>query len=124
MSFEILVVGRGHHLGFHRALKVGDFLRALVTADYELVPDDQYKYRVAIVEAFVKRGIGPSDNDAARDELRSLTAESLRAFCDGKLAHYKVPRYVEIVDEFPMTVTGKVRKVEMRETTARKLGLL
>jgi len=53
-----------------------------------------------------------------------VTAESLREFCTGQLAHYKIPRYVEIVDEFPMTVTGKIRKVEMRETTAKKLGLL
>jgi fatty-acyl-CoA synthase len=52
-----------------------------------------------------------------------LTAESLRAFCAGQLAHYKVPRYVHIVDEFPMTVTGKVRKVEMRERAVEILGL-
>ena len=52
-----------------------------------------------------------------------ITAESLREFCTGQLAHYKIPRYVEIVDEFPMTVTGKIRKVEMREVTARRLGL-
>jgi len=58
-----------------------------------------------------------------RQGAEPLTAESLRAFCDGKLAHYKIPRYVEIVDEFPMTVTGKVRKVEMREATAKKLAL-
>lgn len=58
-----------------------------------------------------------------RDGAEPLTAESLREFCTGKLAHYKIPRYVEIVDEFPMTVTGKVRKVEMREQTARRLGL-
>jgi fatty-acyl-CoA synthase len=51
-----------------------------------------------------------------------LTAESLRAFCTGQLAHYKIPRYVHIVDEFPMTVTGKVRKVEMRERSAEFLG--
>ena len=44
-----------------------------------------------------------------------LTAEALREFCTGKLAHYKIPRYVQVVDEFPMTVTGKIRKVEMRE---------
>ena len=41
----------------------------------------------------------------------------------GKLAHYKIPRYVMVVDEFPMTVTGKVRKVEMREKSAAELGL-
>lgn len=43
------------------------------------------------------------------------TAESLREFCEGKIAHYKIPRYVKVIDEFPMTVTGKVRKVELRE---------
>lgn len=58
-----------------------------------------------------------------KDGATPLTAESLRQFCTGQLAHYKIPRYVEIVDEFPMTVTGKIRKVEMRETTAKKLGL-
>ncbi|GAA5030113.1 AMP-binding protein [Terrabacter aeriphilus] len=58
-----------------------------------------------------------------KDGAEPLTAESLRAFCTGRLAHYKIPRYVEIVDEFPMTVTGKIRKVEMREETARRLGL-
>jgi fatty-acyl-CoA synthase len=44
-----------------------------------------------------------------------LTAEAVKEYCQGRLAHYKVPRYVHVVDEFPMTVTGKVRKVEMRE---------
>jgi fatty-acyl-CoA synthase len=39
------------------------------------------------------------------------------------LAHYKIPRYVHVVDEFPMTVTGKIRKVEMREVTVEMLGL-
>ncbi|MFE9423265.1 AMP-binding protein [Kitasatospora sp. NPDC006697] len=51
-----------------------------------------------------------------------LTAEALRAFCTGRLAHYKIPRYVHLVDGFPMTVTGKVRKVEMREEAVRLLG--
>ncbi len=53
----------------------------------------------------------------------ALTAQALREFCDGKLAHYKIPRYVHITDEFPMTVTGKVRKVEMREKSVEILGL-
>ena len=51
------------------------------------------------------------------------TAEDVRAFATGKLAHYKIPRYVHITDEFPMTVTGKVRKVEMRERSVELLGL-
>ena len=58
-----------------------------------------------------------------RDGAQPLTAESLRAYADGRLAHYKIPRYVRVVDEFPMTVTGKVRKVEMREVTVTELGL-
>lgn len=52
-----------------------------------------------------------------------LDAAAVKAFCDGRLAHYKVPRYVLVVDEFPMTVTGKVRKVEMRERSTAELGL-
>jgi fatty-acyl-CoA synthase len=52
-----------------------------------------------------------------------LTAETLRDYAAGKLAHYKIPRYVHLVEEFPMTVTGKVRKVEMRERSVQLLGL-
>jgi fatty-acyl-CoA synthase len=52
-----------------------------------------------------------------------LTAEAVREFCTGKLAHYKIPRYVRIVDEFPMTVTGKIRKVQMRAEAVELLGL-
>jgi fatty-acyl-CoA synthase len=58
-----------------------------------------------------------------RDDAKPLTAAALREFCTGKLAHYKIPRYVYQVDEFPMTVTGKVRKVEMRERSIVILGL-
>jgi fatty-acyl-CoA synthase len=58
-----------------------------------------------------------------REGAEPLTPEALRAFCSGQLAHYKIPRYVQVVDEFPMTVTGKVRKVEMREKTVAALGL-
>jgi fatty-acyl-CoA synthase len=52
-----------------------------------------------------------------------LTAEAVREYATGRLAHYKIPRYVRVVDEFPMTVTGKVRKVEMRERSVELLGL-
>jgi fatty-acyl-CoA synthase len=58
-----------------------------------------------------------------REGAEPMTAETLRAFCAGKLAHFKVPRYVKVVDGFPMTVTGKVRKVEMREVSIGELGL-
>ncbi|WP_173010058.1 AMP-binding protein [Mycolicibacterium sp. P9-64] len=52
-----------------------------------------------------------------------LDAAAVRAFATGKLAHYKIPRYVHVVDEFPMTITGKIRKVDMRAETVRLLGL-
>ncbi|MFI6073174.1 AMP-binding protein [Actinoplanes sp. NPDC051343] len=52
-----------------------------------------------------------------------LSAGDVREFCTGRLAHYKIPRYVHIVDGFPMTVTGKVRKVEMRQAAVGILGL-
>ena len=58
-----------------------------------------------------------------RDGAPPLDAEAVRAFATGKLAHYKIPRYVLLVDEFPMTVTGKIRKVEMREKSVDLLGL-
>jgi fatty-acyl-CoA synthase len=58
-----------------------------------------------------------------RPGVAPITPESLREFCTGKLAHYKIPRYVHITDEFPMTVTGKVRKIEMREKSVEILSL-
>ncbi|MQA07326.1 MAG: AMP-binding protein [Pseudonocardiaceae bacterium] len=58
-----------------------------------------------------------------REGAAPLTAEALREFCTGRLDHHKIPRYVHVVDEFPMTVTGKVRKVEMRERSIELLGL-
>jgi len=53
----------------------------------------------------------------------SATAEQIRAFCQGQIAHYKVPRYVKFVDGFPMTVTGKIQKFLMRQQTIAELGL-
>ena len=58
-----------------------------------------------------------------RDGAEPLTAEAVRAFAAGRLASFKIPRYVLVVDEFPMTVTGKVRKVEMRERSVELLDL-
>ncbi|GAA5169203.1 MULTISPECIES: AMP-binding protein [Halomonadaceae] len=54
---------------------------------------------------------------------QQLDEEALRAFCQGRIAHYKVPRYVKFVDDFPMTVTGKIQKFKMRETATQELGL-
>ncbi|WP_328448300.1 AMP-binding protein [Amycolatopsis sp. NBC_00438] len=58
-----------------------------------------------------------------REGASPLTEAKVREFCEGKLARYKIPRYVHVVEEFPMTVTGKVRKVEMREKSITLLGL-
>lgn len=58
-----------------------------------------------------------------REGAEPLTAGAVRAYCDGRLAHFKIPRYVHVVEEFPMTVTGKIRKVEMREAAVRLLEL-
>jgi len=53
----------------------------------------------------------------------TATDDEIKAFCKGKIAHFKVPRYITFVNEFPMTVTGKVRKIEMREKSIADLGL-
>jgi fatty-acyl-CoA synthase len=83
---------------------------AIVDAQVIGVPDEKYGEELM---AWVR----------LREGAEELTAESLHEFCAGKLAHYKIPRYVHVVDEFPMTVTGKVRKVEMRERAVELLGL-
>ena len=74
------------------------------------VPDERYGEELCV---WVK----------LREGAPELTAERVREFAAGKLAHYKIPRYVLLVDEFPMTVTGKIRKVEMREKSVGILGL-
>ena len=53
----------------------------------------------------------------------TITEEEIRAFCKERIAHYKIPKYWKFVSEFPMTISGKIRKVEMREIAARELGL-
>jgi fatty-acyl-CoA synthase len=74
------------------------------------VPDDKYGEELC---AWIKM----------RPDRAPLDADAVRAFCSEKLAHYKIPRYIHITDEFPMTITGKVRKIDMRAETIRLLGL-
>lgn len=59
-----------------------------------------------------------------RDGASELTADDVREFATGKIARHKIPRFVHVVKEFPMTVTGKVRKVQMREESVEILGTL
>jgi fatty-acyl-CoA synthase len=58
-----------------------------------------------------------------REGADPLDADAVREYCRGRIAHYKVPRYVHIADGFPMTVTGKVQKYKMREVAIELLGL-
>jgi fatty-acyl-CoA synthase len=73
------------------------------------VPDERYGEELC---AWVRLREGAEPDEAA-----------LREFCGESLARYKVPRYVMFVDEFPMTITGKVQKFVMREESVRRLGL-
>jgi fatty-acyl-CoA synthase len=73
------------------------------------VPDERFGEE--LMAWIVPRG------DATLDE------EQVREFCQGKIAHYKIPRYVKLVDGFPMTVTGKVQKFKMREQAIAELEL-
>jgi len=56
-------------------------------------------------------------------EGASLTREDIRSFCDGQITHFKIPKYYKFVNKFPMTVTGKIRKIAMRETMMEELGI-
>jgi fatty-acyl-CoA synthase len=56
-------------------------------------------------------------------EGQTVSEAEVREFCDGKLARYKIPRYVLVVTEFPMTVTGKVQKFKMRDASIERFGL-
>ncbi|MCK4269060.1 MAG: AMP-binding protein [Methanogenium sp.] len=53
----------------------------------------------------------------------TMTGEELKEFCNGQIARYKIPKYVKFVEDFPMTVSGKIRKGEMREISIKELGL-
>jgi len=56
-------------------------------------------------------------------EGETSTEEEIRAYCKGRIAHFKIPRYVKFVTEYPMTVTGKIQKYKMREAAVKELGL-
>ena len=73
------------------------------------VPDEKYGEELC---AWIKLRDGADAN-----------ADEIKAFCKDQIAHFKVPRYVRFVDEFPMTVTGKIQKFKMRETTIAELEL-
>ncbi len=76
------------------------------------VPDDKFGEELC-VWVILKSDVQPG----------SITPEAIQEFCRGKIAHYKIPRHVRFVAEFPMTVSGKVRKVDIRQRMAAELGL-
>ena len=73
------------------------------------VPDDRYGEQVA---AWVQVRPGSA-----------LSEDDIRAFCSGQITHFKIPKYIKFVDEFPMTVTGKMQKFIMRDRFAKELNL-
>ena len=52
-----------------------------------------------------------------------MSEEELKTYCKDKIAHFKIPKYVEFMNEFPMTVSGKIQKNVLREIVSKKLGL-
>ena len=74
----------------------------------------------AAMSASVKRAMAIT---ARLNRLTFNDADGVRAFCQGQIAHYKIPRYVFFVEEFPMTVTGKIQKFIMREQVMKELNL-
>ena len=73
------------------------------------VPDKKYGEELM---AWIKLKNGASANQ-----------EEIKAFCKGRIAHFKIPRYIKFVDDFPMTVSGKIQKYKMREDSIKELGL-
>ena len=92
--------------------EIEDFLytyKGVIDAQVIGVPSEKYGEEIM---AWIKPNEGVT-----------LTEEELRDFCKERIAHYKIPKYWKFVSEFPMTISGKIRKVEMREIAARELGL-
>jgi fatty-acyl-CoA synthase len=85
---------------------------AVIEVQVVAVPDLKYGEEIMAWVKLARDGGSPP-----------VTEQDIKDYCRGKIAHYKVPRYVKFVSEFPMTVTGKIRKVEMREVSIAELGL-
>jgi len=107
-----------------------DAARWMHTGDLATMDEEGYLNIVGRIKDMVIRGGVPDQRFGEEimawiklKEGESCTVEAIKDFCKGQIAHFKVPRYIKFVAEFPMTVTGKIRKVEMREVSIRELGL-
>lgn len=111
MKGGTLLIPAIYWLGLGLAREIEEFiLRHPAVADVQVVsvPDVCFGEEVCAC-ALVNPGV-------------SLSQEDLRAFCQGQIAHYKIPRYVSFPEELPMTVTGKVQKYRLREWAAAQLA--
>ena len=104
------MICRGGEKIFPREVEEFLFTHAKIAEAYVIgVPDGYYGEQVM---AWVKLKPG-----------QAMSAQELQGFCQGRIMDYKIPRYVKFVDDFPKTVTGKVQKYRMRETSTAELGL-
>jgi fatty-acyl-CoA synthase len=139
---ELLTRGYSVMLGYwgdeERSREAIDAARWMHTGDLATIDAEGYCNIVGRIKDMVIRGgenvyqvIGVPDDRYGEEicawvKLRpgvAATEDEIKAFCREQIAHYKVPRYVKFVDEFPMTVTGKIQKFIMRERTINELGL-
>jgi len=104
-----MILRGGENIG---PLEIEEFLRTHDSvSDVHVIGVPSYKYGEEVM-AWVKLKDG-----------KTTTGDLLSEYCKGQIATYKIPRYWKFVDTFPITVTGKIRKVEMREISTKELGL-
>ena len=136
---EVIDAGRWMHTGDMAVMRddgyiniVGRFKDMIIRGGENIYPREIEEFLYAHPKIFDVQVIGVPDERFGeeilacvmlRDPAEQITREEIAEFCRDQLAHYKIPRYVRAIDSFPMTVSGKVRKVEMREWAIEVLGL-
>lgn len=84
------------------------------------VPDAKYGEELC---AWVILRDGAATGSDSENKEGPVTEESIKDYCRGQISHFKIPRYIRFVEDFPFTISGKVKKFEIRETMIRELGL-
>ncbi|MEM7512764.1 MAG: hypothetical protein AAF388_17665 [Bacteroidota bacterium] len=121
-----LTVRRGEDGGSHGA---GEGKRVIASWATAIVVNPDVPARITLTGLLPERNYelyAYAENDVAWVQVvdgQQLSEEEIKAYCQGKIAHYKIPRYIRFVTDFPMTVTGKIRKVEMRRVSSEELNL-